>query len=550
MMRPAVLSCQSNFNENDRVNRRFLDAVTALKRAARNVWLPFIFLPGSALGAALLETPLEKTAYARLSSAPEVTRFLASLERRNPQKAKHIVLGYSAGKRPLDSLLVSSNLDALVRATPPSHRLRIMIVGSQHGTEASGAEAILMLSRNLLEGTDHSLLSDLEFVLLPLANPDGREAARRQNDNGVNLSTDFSALTQPESRALLDAVVRWQPDVFIDLHESGVFKAKTLARQGYMTTFETQVEIANNPNIDEAVAAFNRERVRPAALTRLRKRGLKATNYIGEIIDINQGIMHGGLTLRNIRNRAGMEGAFSLLIESRLDPTHGTYPTPENIAARTAKQLVGVEELLAVCHAERDAITARSRAARKAREHPASKEHVSLIARYGQIPGHETIAIGLERIDTGQIETRTFHYFGRIIPSDEITLPAAYAITANHERIGKVLERQHIHYETLREPRSCPATVQHIVRRELDAAPRGLASWHSTIEERDTSVRLPGGTLWVPLRQPARRLATLLLEPRSNSSLFEHRDFAPLVVPGKDFFILRIVGDCRERSEK
>jgi Zinc carboxypeptidase len=515
-----------------------------LKRTVRLAWVTLLLVPGPSLGAAALQTPLEKAGYAHLSSVAEVTTFLAALAQRNPRAARHIVLGRSAGGRPLDGLLISNGLDALASSAPPSGRLRVMIVGSQHGTETSGAEAVLMLSRNLLEGPEHALLADLEFILLPLGNPDGRAAGRRQNDNGVNLSTDFSALTQPESRALLDALVRWQPDVFIDLHESSVFKAKTLARQGYMTNFEAQFEIANNPNIDSAVAAFSRERVRPEALARVQRRGLKAENYIGEIIDINQPIMHGGLTLRNIRNRAGMEGAFSLLIENRLDSPQGTYPTPANIGARTAKQLLSVQELLAVCRAEREAIAGRSRAAHKAQEQAATKERVSLVARYAPLPDRDTISIELQRIDNGQLETRSFPYFGRIVPSDELVLPGAYAITAHQERIGEVLKRQHIGYETLPKSRQCQATVQHIVARELDAAPRGLASWQTTIDEREMRVRLPAGTLWIDLRQPRRRLASLLLEPRSNSSLFEHRDFAPLVTPGKDFFVLRINNDC------
>jgi hypothetical protein len=329
-----------------------------------------------------------------------------------------------------------------------------------------------------------------------------------------------------------------------------VFKEKTLARQGYMTNFETQFEIANNPNIDPAVAAFSRERLRPAALARLQERGLRATNYIGEIIDVNQRIRHGGLTLRNIRNRAGMEGAFSFLIESRLDAPHGTYPTPGNIRVRTAKQLLAVQGLLAVCQAEHEAMAARSRAARKALDEAGSDDRVSLVARYAPMPGKETISIELQRIDNAQLEMHSFRYIGRIVTSDELALPAAYAVTANQDRIGEVLKRQHIRYQILREPRECRSTVQHVVTRERDDAPRGLASWHSTIEERKKSIRLQPGTLWIDLHQPRRRLASLLLEPQSNSSLFERREFSPLVKTGEDFFVLRIDEDCRERGEK
>lgn len=537
-----------SFNENDsvNVNRSSLNAL--LRLAARVAPVIFSVLPVWVAAATPLQTPLEAAQYHRLSSTAEVARFLKALEHRNSGRARHIVLGRSAGKRSLDALLVSDAIAALASAAPPTRRLRVMIAGSQHGTETSGGEALLMLSRNLLEGAERSLLQDLEFILLPLANPDGRDTNRRKNANEINLSTDFSALTQPESRALLDALVRWRPDVFVDLHESGVFKATTLARQGYMTDFETQVEIANNPNVDRAVAAFSREQLRPATLARLQEKGLRATNYIGEIIDVNQRIRHGGLTLRNIRNRAAMEGAFSLLIESRLDPPHGIYPTPGNIRVRTAKQLLAIQELLATCRAERKALAARSRAARKMLDEAGGDDRVSLVARYAPLPEKEKISIELRRIDNAQLEMHSFPYIGRIVASDDLALPAAYAVTASQDRIGQVLKRQHIRQRILREPRQCRATVQHVVTRELDDAPRGLASWHSTIKEREQLILLQPGTLWVDLHQPRRRVASLLLEPGSNSSLFEHRDFAPLVKAGEDFFILRINGDCRVRG--
>ena len=55
-----------------------------------------------------------------------------------------------------------------------------------------------------------------------------------------------------------------------------------------------------------------------------RGRGLDAREYVGEITDIEQPITHGGLSLKNLRNRAAMEGAFSLLLENRLDPSIGS----------------------------------------------------------------------------------------------------------------------------------------------------------------------------------------------------------------------------------
>jgi hypothetical protein len=55
-----------------------------------------------------------------------------------------------------------------------------------------------------------------------------------------------------------------------------------------------------------------------------------------------------------------------------------------------------------------------------------------------------------------------------------------------------------------------------------------------------TTVR--AGALWIPLDQPAGRLVPLLLDPRSNSSVFQEPAYAPLVRVGEDFFIARVSG--------
>lgn len=500
-------------------------------------------LAPAAGGAERFPTPLEASAYQKLSSVADVSRFLAVLDRHD-RRAKHVVLGRSAGGRPLDALLVSGNPGALERGDAPAHRLRIMLASGQHGNEASGTEAIMMLARDLLGGPRQTLLEHVEFILLPIQNPDGREAGRRKNDDGVDFSADFVALTQPETRLLIDALMRWQPDVFVDLHESAILKPRTLARHGYMTDFETQLEIGNNGNIDAAIAWLNRNRIRPAILSELQRRGQRAANYIREITNPNQNIKHGGLTLRNARNRAGITGAFSLLVENRLDPVEGDYPTPRNIAHRTATQLLSLEVLLETCRAQQAEIIARSRAARAGwRER--LRPRVFLTTTYHPDPEQKTISITLRRIEDGKLETRVLPYWGRIMNGEELALPVAYALIDHHDRIGAVLERHHIESVVMDEPRRCRAIVQHVLTREAIPARYGHGTFRTTVEEREFVTSLPAGTRWIPLHQPTQRLIPLLLDPRSSSSLFDHVNYSALVEAGKDFFILRINRDCR-----
>ncbi len=516
-----------------------MDAAALARGAACVVGAIALWLPVQVSGSAPLQTPLEESGYARITSAAEVSSFLKAVEKREP-RARRATIGVSASGKPLDALFVSAALQALAGGSAPGELLRVMVVGSLHGNEPAGGEAILMLARDLVNASPRGLLGLMEFILVPVGNPDGRETGERVKAGTINVS----ALTSPENRALVDILVRWQPDVFIDLHEATSYKPETLARQGYLTDFEAQIEIANNPNIDAAIRAVSRERVRPAIISRLQQDGLRASVYVGEIRDVGQSIAHGSLTLRNLRNRAGMDGAFSLLVETLLDPPGELYPTPHNIRARTARQFLSLRTVILVCLAQHREIAARSRTARRAWRNPEAGERVFLVANYAPDPDRKTISIPLRRIADGQVEKRTFPYSGKMAPSRALELPSAYAITAHQDAIRAVLERQHIRYQVLREPRECRATVQDISMREHAGVQPRRTSASVNIEDRDALVRLAPGTLWVPLRQPARRLIPLLLEPGSNSSLYEHGDYANLVEPGKEFFVLRIPGEC------
>ena len=49
----------------------------------------------------------------------------------------------------------------------------MLLVGSQHGTEPSGGEALQILAREIADGA----YDDMDFVIVPDSNPDGRAGA-------------------------------------------------------------------------------------------------------------------------------------------------------------------------------------------------------------------------------------------------------------------------------------------------------------------------------------------------------------------------------------
>jgi hypothetical protein len=482
-------------------------------------------------------TPAEERSFGRVTSSHEMADYLARIAAHS-EVAEVIPIGESALGVPMQALVLSRELAALAATPAAPTRLTVLLVASQHGTEPSGGEALLGLARDVVDGPLASLLDDLNLILIPNGNPDGRDGPRRVNGNGVNLSTNFTVLSEPESRAIEEAIWRWRPEVLLDVHESAIFKGKTLARQGYLTDFEAQFEIANNPNVDRELAAFTAGRLLPAVLASVNAKGLLAHRYFGEITDVEQPITHGGLSLKNLRNRAGMLAMVSFLVENRLDPKSGTYPTPRNLQERVDKQTRSILSFLDVVRERRAEIATLVEAARG--RALASRAPLVLIATYGPDPAQPEVQIRLRRTDDGAIVERTFAYEGRILQALPLVPPSAYVVTAHQESMRRLLDRHHITYQVSAAPTDASLVLARVLASEPVAGRHGWGYTRYALEERVATIAVPPGALLIPLAQPAGRLIPLLLDPRSNSSVFQEPAYAPLVKVGEDFFIARV----------
>ncbi len=468
-----------------------------------------------------LATPLERNGYSAISTSAEVSAYLDRIAAAVPFAHKD-VLGLSVQGRPLEALVFSAS------SVPLADRMTIMIIGSQHGSaEPAGGEALLVIARELAVGALRPLLDDADIILLPNANPDGRDLGRRANANGVNINIDFVLAEQPETRILKQALARYAPEAVLDAHESAVLKRKTLARDGYLTDFEAQFEIANNPGVPQAVRDFASADILPALLARVTADGLPAHRYIGEIISIKQAITNGGLTLRNFRNTAGVAGTLSFLVETKLDSREDSYPTYRNIGVRLGKQLSCIRAFLQLMRERRTDIMAVL-AKPVPREFP-------LFAGYIADPQHPTVDIPMRRLDTRKLENITFRDHRRIEYADEIALPATYVIVDAVDTLRGVLDTHGIRYEAI----STPARVQATANRygpRADITARMPVVGSTTVE-----VEVPAGALLIDLAQPHARTAALLLDPRSSSSVFRYPAYAALMKPDQPHFVYPVI---------
>lgn len=481
-----------------------------------------------------LLTALEASQFQKQSKSKEIVAFLTKLADTS-DTAEIIWGGRSAGQRPIVGMAISRESGFPQSPLTQTGKLTIMLLGSQHGSEPSGGEALQIVTRELVRGDLSHYLKHFNFIVVPVSNPDGFDKKRRVNGNGINLSTDFSLISQPETRAVVGILKRFRPNVLLDVHESAILKKKSLGRQGYLTDFEAQFECANHAVVNSNMRSFALNVFLPDLLKDLTAAGLPANRYIGEITDIEQPIKHGGISLRNLRNYAGFQGIFSWLLENRLDPP-GTYPTPRNIKVRVEKQYLSVSQFLDNIHNSREKI---AEILSQAKADAFKGGDVPVYSHYIPHPTQSTIVIPLRRRDTGIIENMSFNYHGAVKTEKQIPLPAAYAVTGRHGWVADLLDSHGLRYDVILQQESRFGMQQLINKITVLPPPRGKSRLRMEIDttEEPATVMLNPGDLLIRTDQPQGRLLPLLLDPRSSDSIFQNPAHVIMLARQNPFFL-------------
>ncbi|MGE0641949.1 MAG: M14 family zinc carboxypeptidase, partial [Thermoanaerobaculia bacterium] len=99
----------------------------------------------------------------------------------------------------------------------------ILLWSQMHGDEPSATPALLDLADELLSRPDEpanaAILDRLTLILVPMLNPDGAEAYRRRNAQGIDINRDALNLATPEGRLLKELRRAWRPALGFNLHD-------------------------------------------------------------------------------------------------------------------------------------------------------------------------------------------------------------------------------------------------------------------------------------------------------------------------------------------
>lgn len=114
-------------------------------------------------------------------------------------------------------------------APPASGSVRsssAMVTAFQHGPERAGREGALHFIRDMVYTSDPAdllYLNQHPIYVMPTINGDRAPYGIRQNLNNIDLNRDHLLLSQPETRAMEEAIRRVRPEIVVDLHENDPF---------------------------------------------------------------------------------------------------------------------------------------------------------------------------------------------------------------------------------------------------------------------------------------------------------------------------------------
>jgi hypothetical protein len=257
-------------------------------------------------------TPAFESGHEGVTSNAELRSLVHSIaaDSANTSGVKLIQVGSSQAGVPLEALHFS-------RPSAGAPHPVALLVGQQHGDEAAGSEALLVVAQELAHGSLSALLDRIDVVILPRANPDGAAAHRRGTASGIDANRDHLLLRTPEAQAQAQLMREFNPVVVVDAHEFAAL-GRYVEKFGAAQRFDAMIQYAMVANLPGLVTRASEEWFRQPMLQALKAQGLSSEWYYTSSSDVaDKKISMGGVQPDTGRNVNGLRNAISFLIETR-----------------------------------------------------------------------------------------------------------------------------------------------------------------------------------------------------------------------------------------
>ena len=162
---------------------------------------------------------LDRKEYDRFRVAPLDP---AELRARDVERLLKQVAGNSNGRLTYEKFAESLEDRPIYLARIGQGPKRVLLWSQMHGDEPTHTAVLLDLASYLLQQPAlplaAAILANCTLHFIPMLNPDGAEAVKRYNAQGIDINRDARRLATPEGRALRKAVDTIKPEYGFNLH--------------------------------------------------------------------------------------------------------------------------------------------------------------------------------------------------------------------------------------------------------------------------------------------------------------------------------------------
>lgn len=464
------------------------------------------------------DTPSLREGRADFASHAEVLAWLDAQAQRAPQRLRIETLGRSQRGLAMPMAVLTA------RGTPDPALPTVLVIGQQHGNEPAGGEAALALVERLL-GARAELLARANVLVIPRANPDGAERFVRATPSGVDVNRDHLLLRTPEAQAIAAAVLKYRPQVVLDLHEFTV-AGRWVDKFGAVQKYDALVQAAGVGNLDPALAAAAQAHYVDRLQAVWAAEGLSSFAYHTTSPDARDKVVSmGGVQPDTGRNTNGLKPAISLLIEGR-----GVGLGRAHFLRRVHTQALAALAVVETAGAQGAALIALVRDAGARTAAQACRGELVIAAR------HSLARQRLTFLDaTSGAELPLEVDWRAAAPLDVQRArprPCGYLLRADQAAALERLRRLGVQVQPVAQAGRW-ALERYAVQREgggqrqdargaIDDGEGGDIRLYEVATEAVSEVRGPG-SVYVPLDQPMGALVAAALEPDSQSSFAANR---------------------------
>ena len=473
-------------------------------------------------------TPAEKSGFVSTPSYEETIAWVDRLVAASEQLHK-LSLGKSPEGRELVMIIASKEGEFTPEAMLASEKARLLAHGGIHAGEIDGKDAGLMLLRDLtVAGTKSELLEEANFLFVPIFNVDGHERRSpygrvnqrgpqsmgwRTNARNLNLNRDYAKVDTDEMRAMIAAINRWQPDLYLDLHVTDGVDYQ------YDITFGSNGAHGWSPASNAWLEGAYRSDLNAA---------LEAMGHIpGPLVfGVNGVDMSAGMFAWTGSPRFSSSYGDARHLPTILVENHSLKPYDQRVLGT----YVLLEASLRVLARDKDAL--RALVARDAGDRPESlptRFEVDPQARREvtfkgiRSKRYKSEISGAEVTEwLGEAVEQTIPYVANDRPAGHVSRPAAYWIPPAWSEVIERLEFHGVAMERLAEPRTIELEFYRMGEPTYDPQPfEGRVRVRAKPEPFKKEVVLAPGSVRISTEHALGDLVVLLLEPIHEDSFFQ-----------------------------